>query len=275
MNLRKTVSLTTLLSFVLLLITSVVLYVTPQGKVAFWANWKMMGLDKEQWGAMHTNIGILFIVAGLVHTFINGKAIAAYLKNKTRKFRLFTMDFNVALAITLAVALLTLWELPPLNSVQHYNASLKDAAAQKYGDPPYGHAEASTLSTFCQRIGLDLDQAIKNLNEAGLKNISASATLADMSNANKIPPQELYNLMAPVSEKTSEQETHIQKNGGMGFGKKTLKSVCTENGLDVATVLETLVQEGIQAAPDQSIRDIADSTGIAPSDLRQLILPAH
>ena len=35
MSLRKVTSLTTLLSFILLIITSVVLYITPQGKIAF------------------------------------------------------------------------------------------------------------------------------------------------------------------------------------------------------------------------------------------------
>jgi uncharacterized membrane protein len=71
MKLRKTTSLTTLLSFILLLVTSIIMYVTPQGKIAFWANWEIAGLNKEQWGALHTNLGILFVAAGLVHTVLN------------------------------------------------------------------------------------------------------------------------------------------------------------------------------------------------------------
>ena len=59
MTLRKTTSLTTLTSFILLLFTSIILYVTPQGKIAFWANWKMLGIGKEEWGALHTNLGFL------------------------------------------------------------------------------------------------------------------------------------------------------------------------------------------------------------------------
>jgi hypothetical protein len=162
MNLRKTTSLTTLLSFILLLFTSFILYVAPQGKVAYWANWKLLGIGKEPWAALHTNLGILFVVAGIIHTILNVKAITAYLK-KAQKIKIFTGDFNLALAITLFVTLVTFFELPPLHSIQKLNESLKDAAADKYGDPPYGHAEVSTLSTFCKRLALPLDESIQKL----------------------------------------------------------------------------------------------------------------
>jgi hypothetical protein len=269
MNLRKTTSLTTLLSFILLLITSVVLYVTPQGKVAYWANWKMMGIGKETWGALHTNIGILFVVAGVVHTVLNWKAIVTYMK-KAQKLRVFTPDFSLALVITLAVTFLTLFELPPLSAIQHHNALLKFEAAQKYGDPPYGHAESSTLKEFCSRTGLSMEESIQKLEEAGLKAVSATATLAEISEANGIPPQAVYNLMAPAGGKTSE---HGSKGGGMGFGKKTLEAVCTENDLDPQQILQKLREQGIDAARDQSIRDLADKAGMNPSQLREMILP--
>lgn len=50
---RKITSLTAFLSFFMMLLTSVVLYLTPQGRVAYWADWRLLGLSKEQWGAIH------------------------------------------------------------------------------------------------------------------------------------------------------------------------------------------------------------------------------
>jgi len=140
MTLRKTTSLTTLLSFILLLVTSIIMYVTPQGKIAFWANWEIAGLCKEQWGALHTNLGILFVAAGLIHTVLNWKPIMTYLKTNAKKLRIFTADFCIALAITLFISVFTLFELPPLSAVQGFNEKLKEAAAEEYGEPPYGHA---------------------------------------------------------------------------------------------------------------------------------------
>jgi hypothetical protein len=40
MKLRKITSLTALLSFVLMLVTSIILYIVPQGRVAYWADWR-------------------------------------------------------------------------------------------------------------------------------------------------------------------------------------------------------------------------------------------
>ena len=42
-----------LLSFVVLLLSGVVLYVAPPGRIANWTQWQF-GLDKEQWQALHT-----------------------------------------------------------------------------------------------------------------------------------------------------------------------------------------------------------------------------
>jgi hypothetical protein len=40
-NIRRIKSLTALLSFILLTITVVVLYIEPQGRVAYWADWHL------------------------------------------------------------------------------------------------------------------------------------------------------------------------------------------------------------------------------------------
>lgn len=197
MSLRKVTSLTTLLSFILLILTSVLVYIKPQGKIANWANWEILGLDKGQWEALHTNLGILFIVAGLIHTILNWNLIMAYLKTKARKVRVFTLDFNISLIITLAITLMTLFELPPIHGIQTFCDSLKDSAAEKYGVPPYGHAEDSTLATFCRRTRTDLATAVKNLETAKLHAISVDATLTELATANHLTPQQIYEIIEP------------------------------------------------------------------------------
>ncbi|MGB3224089.1 MAG: DUF4405 domain-containing protein [Desulforhopalus sp.] len=51
MNMRKIVSMTLLVSLVVQVVNSVVLYIVPEGRVAHWANWIFLGLTKEEWGA--------------------------------------------------------------------------------------------------------------------------------------------------------------------------------------------------------------------------------
>jgi len=262
MTLRKTTSLTTLLSFILLLATSIILYVAPQGKIAFWANWKIWGLGKEEWGALHTNLGFLFIIAGIFHTVVNWNCIVAYLKNKKKEFKMFTADFNVALLITLLVTLFTLFELPPIHAVQVFNESIKETAAEKYGEPPYGHAESSTLESFCKRTRIDLGGSIGKLEKADLQAVSADATLAEIAKANKMTPQQVYNIIKPAPPKDGKKE--MASRPGMGFGRKTLSGICAEYGIDTQATVQGLESLGIEAAAGWSMREIGEKNDMEP-----------
>ena len=101
MSLRKITSLTAMLAFGVMLLTSIILYIVPQGRVAYWADWHLWGLDKEQWGAIHINTGILFLLALGLHTYYKWKSIMAYLKNRAKAPKILTPNFNAALVVTL------------------------------------------------------------------------------------------------------------------------------------------------------------------------------
>lgn len=94
MNLRKIISLTMLIAFALLITTSIILYIVPQGRVAYWADWQVLSMNKGQWGSLHINLGILFLITGFFHIIYNWKAITAYMKNKGKQLKIVTLNFN-------------------------------------------------------------------------------------------------------------------------------------------------------------------------------------
>lgn len=77
MKVRKATSLTVLLTFVLLVLTSVILYIVPHGRVAYWADWHLWGLTKTQWESFHINLGLLLLLAILLHIYLNWKVIVS------------------------------------------------------------------------------------------------------------------------------------------------------------------------------------------------------
>ncbi|MFO7971728.1 MAG: DUF4405 domain-containing protein [Desulfobacterales bacterium] len=83
MKLKKITSLTALISLLLLILNSIVLYIVPQGRVAYWADWRFWGLTKTDWANQHIIIGILFLLAIFLHIYYNWNLIVAYLKNRT------------------------------------------------------------------------------------------------------------------------------------------------------------------------------------------------
>ena len=160
MNVRKVTSMTMFISFLFLGITSIILYIVPHGRVAYWADWHLWGFTKGEWGNLHINLGFLFMFAGLLHMYYNWAPIKAYMKNRSREMKVFTPSFNVALLLTFIVGIGTYLEIPPMSTVINLGESIKDTASEKYGEPPYGHAELSSLKLFSKKQGLDLDLAM-------------------------------------------------------------------------------------------------------------------
>jgi len=181
MKIRKITSLTALVSFLLLILNSVVLYIVPHGRVAYWADWRLGGLTKTEWGNQHIIIGVLFLISIFLHIYYNWKPILAYLKNRAKQFKLFTREFNIALILTIICTVGAYVEVPPFNWVLDFSESIKNSAAKTYGEPPYGRAELSTLKTFTSKMGLDLTGSMQRLQKAGIRLEDEKQTLLEIA----------------------------------------------------------------------------------------------
>ncbi|MEE4254233.1 MAG: DUF4405 domain-containing protein, partial [Desulfuromusa sp.] len=160
MNMRKITSLTALISFVLLMVTSIILYIVPAGRVAYWSDYRLWSLSKEDWGAVHINLGVLLLISILLHVYYNWTPMISYMKNKSKQLRIFTPDFNVSLIVTLVVFFGTLAGIPPMSSVINFGAAISEKANLYYGEPPYGHAELSPLADFADKVKVDLAESM-------------------------------------------------------------------------------------------------------------------
>ena len=275
MNLRKIVSLTMLVSFALCVLTSVVLYITPHGRVAFWSNWRFWGLSKTQWSDLHLNLGILLLVAGFLHIYYNWRPITAYLKDRARHMRIFTAEFNIALLLAVVVGVGTVYRIPPMSSILDLSESIKEAAALKYGEPPYGHAELSSLKMFAQRCGLDLSKSVELLRQAGIKFENENQTIAAIAAANSLTPKQVFDII-----KTATQNQKAGVTAGLpdtpppGFGRKKFADICREYRLNCPQIKEELASRGIKVEPNQTIKEIAAGNGIDPFALFEIISEA-
>ncbi|MDD2465078.1 MAG: DUF4405 domain-containing protein [Desulfobulbus sp.] len=270
---RKITSLTLLLSFALLILTSLVLYVVPEGRVAYWSDWRWLGLSKTQWGGIHTNSGFLFLAAGVLHLLYNWKPIVSYLKNRAKQVQLLAPGMIIAFLINLVVVAGTLFQVPPFQSILDFGHSFKEAAAIQYGEPPYGHAELSPLQLFAKRTGLDLTVMLANLNKAGIQVTGPEQSILAVAKANGLTPKAVYDAMQG-STASPEQTPTLPEQPKAGMGHTTLTELCRQYGLDQQQVLTAMAIKGIKAAPDQSLKEIAAAHNIDPHSLYELIYEA-
>ncbi len=269
MKIRKITSLTALVSFILLILNSVVLYIVPSGRVAYWSDWRLWGLTKTQWGNQHIIVGVLFLIAIALHIYYNWKPIVSYLKNKARQFKLFTKDFNIALVISMICVVGAYVEVPPFNWVLDFSESIKNTAAQKYGEPPYGHAELSTLKTFSLRTGLDLAGSMRRLKNAGVRFENEKQTLLQIAKLNKMTPQQVY-LAMKVEEKPGAVKS-LPDSPPKGMGKRAIADICREYNLKLSAVLQAFADNGITATGDSTFKQIAEEHKISSGDVYQIL----
>lgn len=272
MKIRKITSLTAFLSFTLTLLTSIVLYIVPQGRVAYWADWKLWGLSKEEWGAIHINLGFLFLVSLLLHIYYNWKPITSYMKNKAKELKVFTKDFNVALIITLLFTLGTYFDLPPFSTIIDISDSIKESAAKKYGEPPYGHAELSSLKTFTKKMGIDLKTGMTSLRKAGFKVKDENQTLKEIAHINGVSPQKLFiPMQGQAKNRGKNKKIKLPDSPVPGTGNMTLADFCHQYNLNMKIIVRSLGEHNIKAKEDMTLKKIAKANSTSPSDIFETI----
>ncbi len=270
MNLRKMTSLTALLSFTVLVITGSVLFLTPQGRVAYWSEWRLWGFTKEAWGAMHILLSLLFLVMSVIHIVLNWGAIVQYLRDRAKRVSLARPDFLVAVGLTALFTAGPLLGWPPFKWVLNLNTFAKDQASRTYGEPPYGHAEQSTLQSFAQKTSLDLPRAKELLLQAGIKVTGNQDRLQDIAKRHGMTPQQVYQVMKPA-ELPKAAGQGLPEEVAPGLGRKTLEEFCKDYRLDIVRVQGILRAHRLKVEVDQPFRALAEANGIGPHELYTVI----
>jgi hypothetical protein len=266
-------SLTASLAFVLMLVTSIILFITPQGRVAYWADWRLWGLTKTDWSNIHINLGLLFLIALSLHIYYNWKPLISYLKNKVKQIRLFTPEFNLALVITIFFIVGSYFLMPPFGWVMSLNEHFKDAGAEKYGEPPYGHAELSSLKTFAKKMKLDLEKSKELLGQVGYNVEDSNTTLATIGRQYHIPPQLIFETIKPAAVKTANKSDskNMPESPPPGTGRLTLADFCTQHKLNMKLVVRELKKQGVETSEDLTLKTIAANNNTGPHDIYERI----
>ena len=281
MNMRKITSMTMVWSLIVLVLNSIVLYVVPEGRIANWADWRFWGLDKHDWSAQHTTVGFLFIFAALLHIFYNWKLILNYMRDKAKKLKVFTAASSIGLGLTVVFVVGTYLDLPPMSTIVEFSEELKEGAAKKYGDPPYGQAQSSSLKGFTSRMGLDLNRSMELLQAAGIEVADDQEMMQDIAKRSGNTPQQIYDIInqAGVSSPAAGADSHSETgaDSGMnppksGMGKKTITQLCEEIGQDCDMIIDGLKKRGMTIDPDQKLKDLATENGTGPMQIYEAMV---
>jgi hypothetical protein len=290
---KKITSLTLGFSFVIMSYTGIMLFIAPKGKIAYWSDWHLLGLSKDQYGDLHTTSILVFLVFGFLHIYYNWRSIVSYLKDSTHKISFTKKELLIALAINLFFVLGTLYPVHPMKAFLQMEEKIKNNWEKRYGSPPYGHAEESKLSTFCKKMRIDLEDAKVKLTAKQIQ-FTPNDTIQDIAKNNGTSPNKIFEIIMPqgTNSKSDSQsysksdvqynaqyssqynsQTHAQEpNTPQRLGRKTLQELSDMQAIDLQHALTILQAKGLQdVSADAKVKNIADDLGIMPVDVYKMI----
>jgi hypothetical protein len=274
---RAFISVMTALSFAAMSVTGVVLFVMPPGRIAYWTGWRMLALTKDQWDGLHIWFSLIFMVAALLHLYLNWRSLLSYFRHKVRRVFALRTEWLTALVLCGIVGWGTLARVGPFSSLLTWNQAIKHGWDTRANQAPIPHAELMTLNELAQKTeGLEIDTMVANLRAAGLAVPSPNIALGDLAEQAGLTPMRLYAIaagqsVAPRAGGGRGANRLGPQPGGYGIGRLTLRQYAQQQNLDGQIAVQKLREKGFTATPEMTLREIAGTGGVHPSALRDLL----
>ena len=261
-NKKAFTSFLTLFVWIILILTGIVLYFSPPGRIAHWVEWEFLGLIKEEWQAIHTIFSFLFIIIGGLHLYFNWVVFWSYLKSKVQKGIKMQRELVWSGSLVIVTLVLILLQVPPFQTIMDFGEYLSDSWSNEQSEPPIPHAEMLTLSEYANKTGRDLGELLHSLKNLAVQPVDTSLTIEQLARINKLSPRD---LIARLSEQPTGNQQYL------GYGRKTFSEVCQELGISREIALQRLSEKDIFVSEDDILKNIAEEHDMKPIDIIEII----
>lgn len=127
-------------------ISGLILYITPPGRIAYWGNWTLWGLNKNDWQAIHTVFSFLLLLVVIGHLYFNWRVLVHFFWSKIQNALNLKWELAVATVIILIVFMGTLWNVQPFKGVMTLGHDLKLSWAEGNGSyPGFGRGRGAAM----------------------------------------------------------------------------------------------------------------------------------
>lgn len=198
---RAFISMGLFYSFLIILVTGIILYIAPVGRVARWIDWHLFGFTKKDWEAIHTVFSFLFVILSVFHLFfINWKTFWSYIKSKTKRGLSRKVEFLTSTLFSILLFLAIIFSIPPFNSIINFGNYLTDSWENENNLPPIVEAESLTLIDLSKKIeGANIETITQKLQISNIKFNNTNQTLLEIGEINNVPIREIYRIITTPS----------------------------------------------------------------------------
>jgi len=261
-NAKAFISFLVLFIWIILIITGVVLYLSPPGRVANWVEWRLFGLTKEDWQSIHTIFSFTFIIIAALHLYYNWVIFWSYLKSKVAQGIKMKRELLLAGSLVMVTGIFILIEIPPFQTVMDFGEYLSDSWSNEKSEPPIPHAELMTLAEYATQTEQNSEILLESLKKLSVQPVDSLMTIEQIAEINGLSPRDLIALLNQQPTQTSQY---------LGHGRKKFSIVCQEMGISQETALQRLSMENIFVKDDKILKEIADQYDLKPIDIIKII----
>jgi hypothetical protein len=251
-------------SFFLILITGIILYFAPAGRVSRWLGWEFTWMNKTEWIAQHTVFSYVFIGFAVFHLFVfNWKTFWTYLSKKTINGIHKKRELLWAGIITVVIFFGTLFQIPPFQSIMDFGDYLSGKWGRQHVIFPFPHTERLSIQDLSEIIpGLFEKEAMDRLTAAGFKVDNEKQSILEIADLNSVSPVVIYQALIGDPEIMESYESP----GGLSIDEfSDLLRISFEE------LQEILAGENMQTNEQELLRDLAKRYGTTPGAIVRLV----
>lgn len=288
-NLRGFFSLLLFSSFTVLLVTGVILYFTPKGRVAHWTGWTVLGIGKEEWSAIHMVLSLVVIISAGFHLYYNWGIFWGYITRKAQAGLNLKREMALALLVCVVAFAGTLYNVPPFSTFIAWNDAIKVYWEEHSAHAPVPHAEEFPITRLAEEVDVPLEQAVERLEEAGISVEDPSVKVNKLGGAHGLTPSEVLRIVKPDYPQRGGRGMGMGRGGGrgmgggggagmgggggasMGYGRMSVEQVCENMGVAIEDALARLKAAGIEAKASERLSAVAARAGKTPRELADVV----
>jgi len=265
---RAFTSLYITISFIIIIVSGIVLYIAPPGRIAKWTYIPLLGVEKDQWQTIHTIFTFILIIASGFHIYFNWHIFMSYLKNKLTKKFAFKKELIFSFVAAITLFFLTLSNIPPFRSIMEFGDSVTDSWEDGLNKPPIPHAEDLTITEMADLLGRPVESLISTIQSNNIEVGDSNTIMKDLARENNRSPNEVYQFF-----QVEAQQKHLlnKKSRGTGWGRKTIRRTCEEMGINETKALNNLGSKGIKANSTMKIKELALKYNMRPSEIVDIL----
>jgi len=254
-SLRAFASVLAGISFVLMAVTGLVLFIAPSCRVARDSSWAVWGHDKDQWIAIHVWLSIAFVVASFIHIYLNWAVLTNYFKTKLHRGLAFRYEWVSALAICAIIYGGASYGVAPFSSLMVWKESFRHSETG-----PAGYGQGFRGGRFAAQQIYGYTDPVSQSQPGEACNSCDDSTTCEQG----LTGQEAQHI------DSCESQASLSGRGAGGMGRKTLRQFCSDEGIELSWAVSHLKAQRLSVRETMTMRQIADAAGVHPSALRTL-----